>query len=276
MNITTKLLLVSTFLLPIHLPAQTMMFSANPLKKNELCAFVRFQHFETKEKYNWNLNEWQDLTADKETVKSMYLPMIGYGINHKLSAFAQFPIYRQIQNHISDSYFNEILLMSRYALIPASGKKSGISLIGAFRFPTESAAHNPFADGSIDIILGEIFSTKWYGKWRTHIKSEYAITTKNDAKINPGDEFKVLLKQGYKWWNIQLYGITKYIRKFKSRNLDDSKVDHSQSYKLVHLLGADWKIYKNFIFKSRIEIPSIAKGGSNYHQKFSCDLVYYI
>jgi hypothetical protein len=271
-----KSLTVIVLLLPFQLFAQTTMFSANPLRKKQVCTFVRYQHFEIKEKYDWSMNDWKDLTSDKEKVRNMYLPMLGYGINDKLSVFAQFPIYSQVQNHISNTYFNEILLMTRYALFPASGKKTGINLVGAFRFPTKSTINNPFADGSIDVLLGEIFSTKWYGKWRTHIKSEYAITTKNDANFNPGDEFKILLKQNYQLWHIQLYGITKYMHKFKSHDLNDHKVNKSQSYKLVSSLGVDWKILKNFIFKSRIEIPIIAKGGSLYHQKFSCDLVYYI
>lgn len=277
MKLAWKLgVLAFLFTLTGKLSAQTTMFSANPLKKNQWCTFARFYHLETKEKYNWETEKWEDLNPEQQSTKMLYMSMVGYGFTDKFSLFAQFPMYRQVKNDIGDSYFNDILLMSRYALVPASGKKTGVSLIGAVRFPTKSSANNPFSDGSIDIVLGEIFSTKWYGKWRTHIKSEYYITTKNDNNINPGDEFKILLKQNYKLWHIQFYGISKYIHKFKKRDVNDHLVNHSQAYKWVHLVGADWKVAKNFIFKSRIEIPTIAKGGSIYSQKFSCDLVYYI
>jgi hypothetical protein len=77
-------------------------------------------------------------------------------------------------------------------------------------------------------------------------------------------------------WHIQFNTIAKYVHKFKKKGVNHNRVANSQSYKFVHLLGADWAIKKNLIFKSRIEIPSIAKGGSLYRNKVSCDLVYYI
>jgi hypothetical protein len=195
LKVTLILLFIGCLnLVVFKLEAQTTMFSANPLRKNKTCLFIRYSQLEISEKYDWNTGVWNDLSKDQHSTKMMYMPMLGYGLSDKFSLFVQLPLYKRNKNHKKNIYFNEILLMSRYALFPASGKKTGLSLIGAVKFPTASAKDNPYSDGSVDFIIGEIFSTKWYGKWRSHLKSEYIINTKNDKSEIAGNELKIALK----------------------------------------------------------------------------------
>jgi len=258
-----------------ELRSQVTMLSSNPLKKNQVVAFTSFQFFEGHDKYDWNSNSWNVIPeADRTSVTSL-LTMVGYGVTSKLAMYLQYPVYDQIKNNNSTFYQGEITAMSRYAIIPSSAQKSGLTLIGAVRFPTAPTKNNIFADGSVDFIVGEIFSTKWYGNWRTHIKSAYYINTKNPTDENPGDELQVFLKQDYKWGKVKFYLNNIFTYQSKKRNAAGDIVDNTQIYRVFHLLGAEFYVKNSFYIKPKIQIPSYAQGGTMFQEKFILDLIYY-
>jgi len=238
-------------------------------------AFASLQFFEGHDKYDWNNNSWNVIPEADRTSTASLLTMIGYGVTNKLSMYLQYPIYDQIKNNNYTFYQGEITVMSRYAIIPSSAQKSGLTLIGAVRLPTAPTKNNSFADGSVDFIVGQIFSTKWYGNWRTHLKSSYFMNTKNTVDENPGDELQVFLKQDYKWGRVKLYlnNILNY--QSKKRNAASEIAPNTQNYRVFHLLGAEYIVKNKFFIKPKIQLPSFAQGGTKFREKFILDLIYY-
>lgn len=258
-----------------ELRAQVTMLSSNPLKKSQVIAFTSFQFFEGHDKYDWNSNSWNVIPEADRTSTASLLTMVGYGVTSKFAMYLQYPVYDQIKNNNSTFYQGEITAMSRYAIIPSSAQKSGLTLIGAVRFPTAPTKNNSFADGSVDFIVGEIFSTKWYGDWRTHIKSAYYINTKNSIDENPGDEFQIYWKQDFKWRKFKFYTNNSLAYLTKKANAAKEKVDRSQSLRFLHQLGMECVVKNSFYIKPKIQIPSYAQGGTKFQEKFILDLIYY-
>jgi len=258
-----------------ELRAQVTMLSSNPLKKGQVMAFTSFQFFEGHNKYDWNSRSWNVIPKADRTSTASLLTMVGYGVTSKLSMYLQYPVYEQIKNNNFTFNQGEITVMARYAIIPSSAQKSGLTLIGAVRLPTAPTADNPFADGGVDFIVGEIFSTKWYGNWRTHIKSAYYMNTKNTTDENPGDELQVFLKQDYKLGRVKLYLNNIFNYQSKKRSAANEIVDNTQTYRIFHLLGAEFNVKNKFFIKPKIQIPSYAQGGTKFQEKFILDLIYY-
>ncbi len=274
----TKRLLIVTFILTeliFNVNAQTTMLSSNPLKKHEVLLFNMYQFYETTTKYNWKTEQWDKLNDTLQQSFHKTLPMVGYGITDKLSMFVQFPMSNFIQNEGNTFYFDDILLMTRYAVIPSSSSKTGLTLIGAVRLPTGKTGTNKnFSDGSTDIIIGEIFSTKWYGNWRTHIKSDFTLNTKNVNDETLGNEMNLIWKQDYKWKNLKFSLTNQYYYQAKKLDKNDVRVDQTQKERLTHLIQAEYQCSNGFIIKPKFQIPSYSVGGSNYSYKLILELVY--
>lgn len=268
-------ILLALTLLGGELQSQVTMLSSNPLKKNQVMAFTSFQFFEGHDKYDWNSNSWNVIPEADRTSTASLLTMVGYGVTSKLAMYLQYPVYEQIKNNNFPFNQGEITVMSRYAIIPSSAQKSGLTLIGAVRLPTATTKNNSFADGSVDFIVGEIFSTKWYGNWRTHIKSAYYINTKNAIDENPGDEFQFYWKLDYKWGKVKFYTNNSLALLTKKTNAASEEVDNSHSLRLLHQLGMEYVVKNSFYIKPKIQIPSYAQGGTKFQEKFILDLIYY-
>jgi hypothetical protein len=269
-------ILFALILLGGELHSQVTMLSSNPIKKSQIMAFTSFQFFEGYDKYDWNSNSWIVIPEADRTSTASLLTMVGYGVTSKLSIYLQYPVYEQIKNNNCTFNQGEITVMSRYAIIPSSAQKSGLTLIGAVRLPSAPTTNNPFADGSVDFTVGEIFSTKWYGNWRTHIKSAFYMNTKNEIEENPGDELQIFLKQDYKLGRVKLYLNNIFNYQSKKRNRANEIVENTQTHRIFHLLGAEFSVQNKFLIKPKIQIPSYAKGGSKFKEKFILDLIYYL
>ncbi|GEM_PF-7039425 len=254
--------------------AQTMMFSANPLKEKQILAFVGSQYYTNDQKYDWTSGDWQSLSGNKEVTNVRIIPMLGYGITSRLALYLQFPSYIQNKDDQSTTYPGDMLSMFRYNILKASSKKTGLTLLGGARFPTAEHIENPFADGNVEVFLGEIFSTKYYGRWRTHIKSTYFISPDNAYHENPGDQLQVVAKQDFKMGSFKLYGSQQFVYVSAREDKNEQMVAHSEKYRLIHLLGLNYFFNKHLWLESKFLFPSWAKGGSLYHEKFIFNLVY--
>ena len=258
---------------PVH--GQTTMFSARPLAKGEACLFTMVNYNKTVKRYDWTSRSWAMLSENEISLNLRVLPMAGYGITGRLSLFIQYPVYDQVRDNIHTVKQGDLLLMSRYALIPASSRNTGLTLIGALNLPTAPAADNPYADGSTGIILGEIFSTRWYGRWRTHIKSEFCFYTRDSGGIYPGREIKLLWKQDLSLGKIKLFTVNQYAARGKRRDENREVMLNTQNYRLLHLIGVDKEIAEGLNLKLKAQVPSKAAGGSMYKQRYILDLAYY-
>jgi len=257
--------------------AQVTMFSANPLKKGQFVFFNQTQYFEKSSKYNWNTKEFTDLADTLKTDSYSLLPMVGYGLNERLSFFVQYPLYFDRQNDVTKFYQGDVMLMARYAIFSATSNKSGILLIGGLRLPTADYHNNPYADGSVDVFLGEIFSTKWYGDFKTHLKSEYYFNTKNKLNENPGDEFRFFFKQDYRFTKkFKVYMNNIYTYQSKKRNSLNELVDNTQQHRILHIIGGEYIFNDVFVVKPKVQAPSYGVGGSLFNTKFILDFVYYL
>jgi hypothetical protein len=253
---------------------QTTMMSSNPLKKNEVLLYNTYQFYENTSKYNWNIEQWDDLNDSLGQSFHKDLPMVGYGITNKLAFYAQFPMQYFEQDQEYQLYFNDILLMSRYAIIPSSGSKSGLTLIGALRLPTAKTGEKNYSDGSWDFIVGEIYSTKWYNNWRTHIKSDFTFNTKNIDDAKSGNDLNIFLKQDYKLGKIKFALVNQYYHHFKNENNKGEIVDNTQKNRLTHLMLVKYRMANGLILKPKFQIPSYVIGGSKYDYKFVFEVYY--
>ncbi len=253
---------------------QTTMMSSNPLKKNEVLLFNTYQFYENSSKYNWNTEQWEHLNDSLHQSFHKDLPMVGYGISDRLSLYAQFPVNYFEQDQQYQWYFDDIVLMSRYAIIPSSGSKSGLTLIGALRLSTGKTGEKNYSDGSWDIIVGEIFSTKWYNNWRTHIKSDFTINTKSVEETKSGNDLNIFLKQDYWIGNIKFALVNQYNHHFKNLDVDGNFVENTQKSRLTHLLLVEYKLTNGLTLKPKFQVPGYAVGGSKYDYKFVFEIYY--
>ena len=113
------------------------------------------------------------------------------------------------------------------------------------------------------------------GNWRTHIKSEFFINNKNAENENPGESIKVVLKQDYKWNKFKFYIANKFTYTSEKKDSDNSIINNSYKYSLLHLFGVNYSITKQFKIQSKYQFPSMVKGGSKYNQKLLLSFVYY-
>ena len=272
-SVVFSVFILITFGSKMH--SQVTMLSSNPMKKKQFIAYTSFKYYKTQNKYNWTDNKYYQIPDVDKVGNASMLAMMGYGVTNKLAMYIQYPIFGQLNNNEHSFYDGEILLMSRYAIIPSSSEKTGLTLIGALRFPTTTDDNHPFADNTVDFIFGEIFSTAWYHNWRTHIKSEFYINTKNSKNENPGEEFRVCLKQDLKLGKIKFYLANMYSYKFNNRNEKNEIIVNTQKQRLLHLLGAEYVIKNSFRIKPKFQIFSIGKGGTIFRKKLILELFYY-
>jgi len=251
------------------------MLSSNPMIKNQFIVYTSIQYYKIHDKYNWNDHKYYPIPDAERVGNTSAIAMMGYGLTNKLAMYIQYPIYNQVKNNEHTFYDGEAVLMSRYAIIPSSPEKTGLTLIGALKFPTAFVDNNPFADNTVDLIFGEIFSTAWYKNWRTHIKSEFYINTKKSNNYNPGEEFRIILKQEYKLGKFKFYLTNRYSYQFNSRDKENVIVENTQKQKLLHLLGVKYSIKKRFHIKPKVQVFSIGKGGTIFRDKFILELFYY-
>ena len=237
--------------------SQVTILSSNPMKQKQFLAYTNFQYYKTQNKYNWTDHKYYPIPDADRVGKAGMLAMMGYGVTNKLAIYIQYPIYDQVKNNEHAFYDGEAVLMSRYAIIPSSAEKTGLTLIGALRFPTTTVDNNPFGDNTVDFIFGKILSTAWYHNWRTHIKSEFLINTKNSKNENPGEEFRIVIKQDLKLGKIKFYLTNRYSYQLNNRDEDNEIIENTQKQKLLHLLGADYTIKKCFHIKPKFQIFSM-------------------
>lgn len=253
------------------------MMSSNPLKKKEVLFWGTYQFYTNSEKYDWTSGEWEDIDNSLQHSYHKALPMVGYGLTEKLAMYAQFPMSYFIQPEENTFYFDDIVLMSRYAIIPSSGTKSGLTLLGAVRLPTGKTGDNKnFSDGSIDFAIGEIYSTKWYSNWRTHIKSNYIFNTKNATDERMGNEVAIFLKQDYKLGDVKICLVNQYSHQFNKRNAEGEMVENSYKTRISHTFLVEYKLKNGLTLKPKFQIPGYAKGGSNSDFKFIFEVYYRI
>ncbi len=254
---------------------QVIMMSSNPLNKEEVLLYNSYQYYTNSVEYDWKTEEWNDIEKNLQQPYHKTLPMIGYGVTDQLAMYAQFPVSYFIHPEENSFYIDDILLMSRYAIIPSSGAKSGLSLVGAVRFPTAKTGDNKnFSDGSLDFFIGEIYSTKWYSNWRTHIKSNYIINTKNEKEEKKGDEINFCIKQDYRWNKFKIAFINQYYLQFNKLDRDKNKVDDSQKTRITHQILIEYKLNNGLIIKPKFQMPSYAVGGNLYKHKIILELIY--
>lgn len=274
LNFKPALLIALLSLFVMSVFAQTTMMSSNPLKKNEVVLWNNYQYFQNTEKYDWNSEQWKSIDDSQVQTFHKVLPMIGYGITNKLSAYIQMPFsYFDLPNG-NEFYFDDIVLMSRYVLTPSSGTKSGITAIGAVRLPTGKTGETNYSDGSFDLIIGEIFSTKWYNNWRTHVKSDFTITGKNINDENPGNEFNLFLKQDYKVENLTLILNNQFNHQFDKKDSDNTTVENTSKTRIIHKFIVDYKLKNGLQIRPGIDVISYAVGGSKYNAKLFFELIY--
>jgi hypothetical protein len=92
----------------------------------------------------------------------------------------------------------------------------------------------------MEIIVGEIFSTKWYNNWRTHIKSDFTFNIKHVDEAKSGNDLNIFLKQNYKLGKIKFALVNQYYYHFKNENNKSEILDNTQKkpfYTLIRWLS---------------------------------------
>ncbi len=202
MKKTTVCLTLFSLILLVAGSAQSQVLwrSAKTLKKGKLIAKGMAYSMDFSKKYDSAAEEWGDNSSDQSD-KGLQL-MFGYGLTDRIETHLHVPVaFKSITTTTvdeSESSIGDVYLKTRIGITPWSKDKNGFLLTGALRFGTgnDDAAHKfcNTGDGTTDLGIGGIFSTKWFSKFRTHVKLNYWLNGKNEAKTNIGDEIKLILK----------------------------------------------------------------------------------
>ena len=180
--------------------AQVLWRSAKTMKKGSIITMGMMYYMDFSKKYDSVTEEWKDNPNDQSN-KGFQL-MFGYGVTDRLETSIHVPItFKSINTPTIDettSGIGDIYLKTRYSILSWAKDKHGLTVVGSLRFATgkddETVGFCNCGDGTTDVGLGGIFSTKWKHKFRGHVKLNYWLNGKNDADTNIGDEIKLILK----------------------------------------------------------------------------------
>jgi len=207
--------------------------------------------------------------------------MVGYAISDRLEASYHIPIpFKEteaggITNNSSG--LGDIYLKTRYAAIPWKKDQCGLTFTGALRLGTgDYAAATPtLGDGSTDLGLGFIHSTKWMNKLRGHLKANWWINGVTSGGINAGDQLKVIVKGDYKV-NKQIMPFLTYVffNQGKKQTAGGIHVTNSEKVRHYVVIGGVYKPIKGMFVRPKVSIPIGGKGSKNFDFKPMLDFWY--
>lgn len=260
--------------------AQCLWRGAKTMPKGSAIVMAEWYLMNFTKAYDWIGEEYKDFSSGREATTWGFETMFGYAITDRLEAHLHVPIVFKSSTtppaeEVTSSGIGDMYFKARYAVMPWSKKKHGLTLTGSLRFATgDDEAPPALGDGTTDFGMGMIFSTRWKNKFRGHLKVNYWLNGENDNNINIGDELKLIVKLDRNL-NPKVMPFLTYIYYSQSeRENDGVTVDNSQKSRHYVCLGGVWKPKPGLFIRPKVSFPLSGEGGILFDYKPMIDIWY--
>ena len=243
---------------------------------------IRLLYFDENvdREYNWSSHQWEFRGEHHREFGCK--TKISYGISDKLEATIQLLSMTQRDNIYGNynSGQGDFIVSTRYAVLPWSVDKSGISLAGGIRMGNNDGR---FTDKSTDYLFGGLYSTKWLGNVRINLDLQYWINGKGyDAALKAdgvhiGNANSIFPSLDLKLLNKFMIssGLKYYIKGVNEDSNGD--ISNSEIRRLSYIFDITFAASQRLYFKSGFCAPSwtnLDKGGYMSTGKLIIDLWY--
>ena len=180
--------------------AQVLWRGAKTMKKGSIITMGMMYYMDFTKKYSGDADDWKSNPNDQSDMGLQL--MVGYAVTDRLETMVHIPVaFKSLETPALDDDtggIGDIYFKARYAIVPWTKDKHGFTFIGSLRLPTgkddEAASFLNTGDGTVDLGLGGIFTTKWVSGFRGHLKANYWLNGENDDDADIGDELKLIVK----------------------------------------------------------------------------------
>ena len=248
--------------------AQILWRSAKTISAGSFIAMTSGNLTSYNRSYDWGSESWVDFGEGRSMSSSGFETMLGFGVTNRIEAMVHLPVLYK-KNEVGgvesrSSGLGDFYLKTRIAIAPWTKNKAGYTLVGAMRFGSGDTDVTPaLGDGTTDFAVAGIFTTRWMGKWRAHIKCNVWLNGKTDADVNVGDEIKCIGKLDHNF-SVKMMGFLTYIYNGQGKQKDatGNLVEHSQKSRHYGVVGFLYKPVKGLFIRPKVTIPVAGKGGS--------------
>lgn len=259
--------------------AQVLWRGAKTMKKGSFIAMGEVYNMDYSKKY---INsDWQSNPSDQSNFGFEF--MFGYALSDRWEVMLHAPLYfksspvnnvKEKSSGIGDAYFK-----TRYALVPWAKDKHGITLVGSLRLPSGSdnkqSTFLNLGDGTTDIGLGGMLTTKWFNKFKGHVKLNYWINGKTDADVNKGDEMKLILKLDHNLSKKFMPFVTFiHYKVFENKDADGNKIAGSNKSRNYFVIGTVYKPKAGLFLRPKLSFFMGGKNGVIFNVKPIFDMWY--
>ncbi|MBU0517481.1 transporter [bacterium] len=280
------ILLLITFVGVMAAPAdaQVLWRSAKTMKQGSYIAMTNLYYQDITKVWDFTENEWCDCNYTKTEWGAN--TMIGYAVTDRMEVMAHIPfryINYQPENgeSVDRSGVGDIWLKSRIAVFPWEKNKHGFTVTSTLSLPTGSVERG-LGSGRIKYALGGIYSSKWFGKYRGHLKLNYwwdqkgwATGSSSSPTKDIGDNMKFIAKNDYNF-SKKWMGFATYIYTVKWANYlsDGSLQENSHQTRHIAQVGAVYKPYSGWFIRPKVAFIMGGVGGTKWDYKPMIDLWY--
>ena len=242
----------------------------------------RIHYSEFDRWYDWDSEQWVDLSRQDRSIQSGLETMLGYGVTDRIEVMLHLPIpykYSRIgetkNRHMG---FGDILLKTRIGLKQWMEDKHGFTLVGALRLSTGDLEHEPaLGDGTTDWSVGGIFSSSWMENWCGHLKGIYWRNGENRSNQKIGDQWRMIAKIDRRfssWWiGFLTYG---YVHQSAKTDKNGDEIDGTTLFRHYGCLGCIFKPLQGLNIRPKLTFPVAAQGGNLYRVQPCLDVWYVI
>ncbi len=278
--------LIGLFVLPAS--AQVLWRSAKTMKKGSFIAMTNFYYQSITQTWDTDNEEWCDCEDEKS--EWGFNSMLGYAVTDRMEVMAHIPFksisgeFKNVAGDIEEQEamgLGDIWLKTRIGVLPWAKDKHGFCITSTLSLPTGNTIQGPDASGTlsnkvklgsgrIKYALGGIYSSKWFSKYRAHVKLNYWFD-----QPDYGDNMKLILKND---WNFdkKLMGFATYIMMKKWKDRTAAGVMKPNSHKIRHIaqVGAVYKPNKGVFIRPKVAFIVGGEVGLKYDFKPMIDFWY--
>ncbi len=309
-KLLTVILLVTVigvFVLPAN--AQVLGRSAKTMKQGSYIVMAHFYHMNFTQTWDTSDEEWVDY--DHTKIEYGVNPMFGYAVTDRMEWMINVP-FRNINYESEDGTVEksamgvgDIWLKTRIAILPWAKDKHGLTFLSTLSLPTGTKYQEiALGSGRLKWALGGIISTKWFDKFRGHLKLNYwfdqkgwysgSNTTASEQVVvgadttdqsyltmisannkDVGDNMKIIVKLDYNFHK-KFMGFATYIhtRKWKDRTAPGVITPNTHKIRHIAQVGGVYKPKKGVFIRPKVAFTVGGEVGLAYTFKPMLDLWY--
>jgi len=253
--------------------------SAKTIPGGKPIFMVGLSYSTTDKRYDWDEEEWTDISEEGQTDVIGSHFMLGYAPIDKWEAMVHIPIMYKSRDTLSTLGWQDIWVKTRYNFIGGK-KKPYLTGVAAVRIPVSSDDVDILLDDqTLDFALGALFMHTVHPVV-LHLKAGYWYNTKKDVtediQHDVGDEIEGILKVDYVFNNrVKAFLNLTWVETFKTKE-DGNEIDDTEKRRFTVSPGIVINPIKGLSVRPKFIYPveAINKGGNDFSWKIGLDTWY--